>query len=209
MWQESRQGESRRGLFGLMGDGLGVTIQKGRQGVRLSIADMHAMAQARGGQCLSTEYRNTATKLRWQCAEGHVWEAAPAGLRTSGPWCPQCAFEKMRLKIGDMQAIAHGRVPVRTLCQQRDETALALRKGSRVGGRSCQRDKGELVSAVRDSQPDQGQEWLETRAVRGDGQAGRGLIRARLSARTVWHRRASDKEKSKWRMPRALRRITT
>ncbi|ACC74283.1 hypothetical protein Bphy_5200 [Paraburkholderia phymatum STM815] len=86
-----------------------VTGRKGRSGVRLSLGDMQAMAQARGGRCLSTEYRNTQTKLRWQCGEGHIWEAAPAGLRTYGSWCPQCAFDRLRLKIGDMQVIARGR----------------------------------------------------------------------------------------------------
>ncbi|WP_027803839.1 hypothetical protein [Paraburkholderia dilworthii] len=80
-----------------------------RKGKRLSIEDMQALAQERNGRCLSSEYGNLSTKLRWQCAEGHVWEAAPHGLRQCGAWCPECAFEKLRLKIGDMHAVARER----------------------------------------------------------------------------------------------------
>jgi hypothetical protein len=77
--------------------------------LRLSIEDMRAMAQEHGGLCLSTEYRNLLTRLRWQCAVGHVWEAAPHGLRQYGAWCPQCAHEKLKLRIEDMHAAARQR----------------------------------------------------------------------------------------------------
>jgi hypothetical protein len=55
-----------------------------------TIEEMKQMALKRGGKCLSKEYANIETKLLWECAEGHRWEAQPNGIR-SGSWCPQCS----------------------------------------------------------------------------------------------------------------------
>ncbi|MCK4388531.1 MAG: NAD-dependent epimerase/dehydratase family protein [Dehalococcoidia bacterium] len=55
-----------------------------------TIRDMQELASSRGGQCLSTEYVNTKTKLKWKCAFGHEWEATPRLLK-AGHWCPECA----------------------------------------------------------------------------------------------------------------------
>ena len=58
---------------------------------RLTLEDMHAVARARGGKCLSRRYRNTATHLTWECADGHRWLATPKNVRQHGTWCPDCA----------------------------------------------------------------------------------------------------------------------
>jgi hypothetical protein len=58
-----------------------------------SIQDMQKLAEKRSGKCLSTEYVNNKTKLRWQCKEGHNWEARPDDI-TNGHWCPICARSK-------------------------------------------------------------------------------------------------------------------
>jgi nucleoside-diphosphate-sugar epimerase len=55
-----------------------------------TIIDMQELANSRGGQCLSTEYVDTKSKLKWKCAFGHEWEATPALLK-AGHWCPECA----------------------------------------------------------------------------------------------------------------------
>jgi hypothetical protein len=55
-----------------------------------TIRDMQEMAVSRGGRCLSTEYADIKTKLRWKCAFGHEWEASPRLLK-AGHWCPECA----------------------------------------------------------------------------------------------------------------------
>ena len=55
-----------------------------------SIEEMHEVAQQRGGQCLSTAYRNSATPLDWRCAQGHTWPATPNRV-LQGDWCRQCA----------------------------------------------------------------------------------------------------------------------
>jgi hypothetical protein len=56
----------------------------------LSLDDMKATAAARGGLCLSKQYFNVVTHMRWQCARGHRWKAVAAAIR-SGTWCPRCS----------------------------------------------------------------------------------------------------------------------
>jgi hypothetical protein len=56
---------------------------------------------------MSATYVNNETKLRWRCAAGHEWEAAP-GLVKDGRWCPHCAHVA-RLSLNAMQAIAASR----------------------------------------------------------------------------------------------------
>jgi len=69
---------------------------------RLTIEQMHQIAEARGGKCLSNTYINNHTNLSWKCSEGHTWEAIPMSIRR-GSWCPHCAgivkhtIEDMRL----------------------------------------------------------------------------------------------------------------
>jgi len=73
-----------------------------------SIEMMQQIAASRGGQCLSTLYKNNLTKLRWRCGKGHEWKATPGSVVSSakhkGSWCPLCvgklpkklAFEKLK-----------------------------------------------------------------------------------------------------------------
>lgn len=71
---------------------------------KLTIKMMIAMARKRGGRCLSSNYINSVTKLRWRCAEGHTWMATPSMIR-SGNWCPRCAG-KEKLTIAAMRKLA-------------------------------------------------------------------------------------------------------
>lgn len=52
---------------------------------------MRAIADERGGICLSDVYTNNETKLEWECARGHRWWSRPRQI-TSGNWCAQCHF---------------------------------------------------------------------------------------------------------------------
>jgi hypothetical protein len=56
----------------------------------LTIEDMQATAEERGGECLSTDYVNIRSRLRWRCALGHEWEAIAGNVRQKS-WCPICA----------------------------------------------------------------------------------------------------------------------
>ena len=56
---------------------------------RLTIEEMREIAESRGGRCLSSMYKNVYTKLMWECAAGHRWEAISMNIR-AGSWCPVC-----------------------------------------------------------------------------------------------------------------------
>ncbi|MBI2376190.1 MAG: hypothetical protein HYV07_19510 [Deltaproteobacteria bacterium] len=55
-----------------------------------TIEDIRALAKSRLGECLSPEYTNHSTHLRWRCSKGHAWRAAPGNV-IAGTWCPTCA----------------------------------------------------------------------------------------------------------------------
>lgn len=69
--------------------------------MRRTIDDMQEAAAQRGGRCLSTAYSGCESKLAWQCAAGHVWEAAPRNVHSRGTWCPYCARINRRKQPGE------------------------------------------------------------------------------------------------------------
>ena len=71
---------------------------------RGTIEQMQVLAAKRGGRCLSPVYVDSQTKLTWQCAKCHIWNAAPAHVRHSS-WCPQC-HGNVKLTIQDMHRLA-------------------------------------------------------------------------------------------------------
>ncbi len=74
---------------------------------RRSLDEIIAIAESRGGKCLSTKYQNISTKLRFKCETNHEWEARPSTIK-KGHWCPHCAGSA-RLSLDDMQKIAMSR----------------------------------------------------------------------------------------------------
>lgn len=48
-------------------------------------------AVEKGGKCLSTEFINRRTKVKFECAEGHQWEALPTIIFYERTWCKRCA----------------------------------------------------------------------------------------------------------------------
>ena len=61
-----------------------------------SIETMREIASDRGGVCLSNEYKNSKSILRWRCAMGHEWDSAASNV-VSGTWCPRCAIATRRV----------------------------------------------------------------------------------------------------------------
>ncbi|WP_144155550.1 hypothetical protein [Paraburkholderia sp. BCC1885] len=55
------------------------------------LADMQALADSRGGACLSDTYVSSRQKLQWQCHRGHAWWTMAASVK-NGHWCPECAI---------------------------------------------------------------------------------------------------------------------
>jgi hypothetical protein len=70
--------------------------------VKLKIVEMHHLAEAKGGKCLSDIYVNSQTPLLWECGAGHRWEAIPNSIKR-GSWCRVCA----RLSKPSMDDIQH------------------------------------------------------------------------------------------------------
>ncbi len=58
----------------------------------LNLEDMKKAAEFRGGKLLSTEMKtgDWNTKLRFQCAFGHTFEASPRLVLEGGHWCDEC-----------------------------------------------------------------------------------------------------------------------
>jgi len=104
-----------------------------------SIGIMDNIAASRGGQCLSSSYRNNLTKLRWRCAQGHEWEAVPGSIvgsgKRKGSWCATCvgklpkklAFEKLKqlatARGGELLSMGYhnAKTPLRWKCAKGHE----------------------------------------------------------------------------------------
>ena len=56
---------------------------------RGTIKKMRDYAKLKHGKCLSVEYVNSKSKLKWQCERGHSWDATPASV-INRTWCPYC-----------------------------------------------------------------------------------------------------------------------
>ena len=69
---------------------------------------LQELAAARGGECLSTEYKGLNHPVRLRCAKGHEWEVQ-AGGPLSGKWCRFCAADPRRLSLADARAEAEAR----------------------------------------------------------------------------------------------------
>tara|TARA_R110000744_G_scaffold270220_1_gene383447 strand:- start:689 stop:1015 length:327 start_codon:yes stop_codon:yes gene_type:complete len=50
---------------------------------------MQSLAHAKGGKCLSKEYRNSKTPLMWRCKNGHRF-LATADSVVQDKWCNKC-----------------------------------------------------------------------------------------------------------------------
>jgi hypothetical protein len=66
----------------------------GRQKLhRITIENMQKIAKSRGGKCLSDNFVNVDTRLKWQCEKGHIWESVPSSIKR-GSWCSRCSRSK-------------------------------------------------------------------------------------------------------------------
>jgi hypothetical protein len=54
--------------------------------IRIKIEDIKQEAISRGGLCLSDEYIPDV-KLKFQCADGHIWETICSTFKTGKWWC--------------------------------------------------------------------------------------------------------------------------
>lgn len=75
----------------------------------LGIAAAQALAASRGGMCLSENYKDTKSNLRWRCARQHEWEAKLGPMRYAKSWCPHCVgTARLGLDVAQNVAKSHG-----------------------------------------------------------------------------------------------------
>src|SRR3989344_968350 len=60
-----------------------------------NLEEMQEIAKSRHGRCLSENYVNISTELKWQCEKGHIWKAKPHDVKR-GTWCPYCSIERAK-----------------------------------------------------------------------------------------------------------------
>lgn len=63
------------------------------------------LAKLNDGYCLSDEYINLSSKLKWKCKYGHEWFASLVTIR-NGSWCKKCFFERSKNTIEDAIRLA-------------------------------------------------------------------------------------------------------
>lgn len=61
---------------------------------KYNINVMKDIARERGGDCLSTVYKNVMIPLKWICEFGHEFNACPHNIITNNQWCPECNLSK-------------------------------------------------------------------------------------------------------------------
>jgi hypothetical protein len=64
-------------------------IRKKYKGRKLPIQFYQEVAEAFGGRCLSTAYKDSNDDLEFKCKRNHVWAAVGASI-SQGNWCGQC-----------------------------------------------------------------------------------------------------------------------
>ena len=73
--------------------------------LKSSIEECHNIAKEKGGKCLSKEYINTNTKMKWECKEGHTLETTFGQMKYRKHWCSICSGH-IKLTLYDCQKYA-------------------------------------------------------------------------------------------------------
>jgi thiol-disulfide isomerase/thioredoxin len=69
------------------------------------LTEVQSLAQSLGGKCLSTKFISTNSKLTWECAKGHTWDAIPKTVK-KGHWCPYCSNCRRVSPLEDLHKLA-------------------------------------------------------------------------------------------------------
>lgn len=64
---------------------------------RDTIEVMQNIAIARSGRCLSSNYKDSKTKIKWVCLKDHIWEALLLNIKRRS-WCPYCEITTVNRK---------------------------------------------------------------------------------------------------------------
>ena len=85
-----------------------------KNNIKSSISDIITFAENKGGQLLSTEYINSKQKLKWQCKNGHIWEARWTNIKHSNQWCLKCSYKIPTIYELQQHAITKGGILIST-----------------------------------------------------------------------------------------------
>lgn len=168
-------------------------------------ARVQAIARRRGGACVSTEYVNAKSHLRWRCADGHEWDAVPSSIAL-GTWCPHCSGQA-RLTIADMHEMARDRgglclsptyhntqTPMLWRCAEGHEwTAQAVKLRQGVWCPRCSERARHTVEDIQAMAAEHGGECLSTTI---DGT--RGVLRLRCRVGHVFETNADHLLRGHW-----------
>jgi len=115
-------------------------------GIRKTLEDAQNLAADRGGECLSVEYIDSRSKLKWQCGQGHIWYAPYRRIK-SGVWCGKCS-NNIKLTIDEVSEKVEAcgyklisdvyinyQTPIKVMCDKGHEWSSAL--GSLIRGCDC------------------------------------------------------------------------
>lgn len=61
---------------------------------KLSLDVAKSLAKLKNGECLSTEYINSKTPLKWKCVNSHYWNATISDIKRGG-WCKMCVAKEI------------------------------------------------------------------------------------------------------------------
>ena len=53
----------------------------------------HAIAEIRGGKCLSDKYTGKNVPMKWECSRGHQWIVPFEHIKYDNTWCPNCLYK--------------------------------------------------------------------------------------------------------------------
>jgi len=72
---------------------------------RYTLEKINKIAKEKGGECLSTQYINFNSKLKWKCNKNHTWETSLDVIKKNC-WCPYCKkVAKLTLKTMNKVAL--------------------------------------------------------------------------------------------------------
>ena len=74
---------------------------------KLTIDHARKVAKERDGECLSKEYANSRSKMKWQCKNNHIFLKSFDAVK-SGQWCKYCNGRHYRIDDVRAQAVFAG-----------------------------------------------------------------------------------------------------
>ena len=75
--------------------------------IKYTIDDIITFAESKGGKCLSKEYINNSTALKFKCSNNHHFKLQWANMLRKGHWCVVCKNKERKIqKFNEIQELA-------------------------------------------------------------------------------------------------------